>query len=212
MRTARLLTVLVLLGTFAPAPSVAKDMSGKFGIGFDQSLGGVSGINLKYFIGDFSLWITPGVDLFAPKDGDTALAFNVALAGIYNFARSDQANFGGGLRVDFGYRNKAAGDTWQVNLEVPLVAEFFFTDHFAFHLSTAIVLQFIPDTGPALEAPTSASLTKNGSNSTVTTIVTTTDGGKTTQAVTTTTTGHQGIGFSFGSGSLVGSAGFTYYF
>ncbi len=210
MRTARLLTVLVVLAAFAPASSAAKDMSGKFGIGFDQSLGGVSGINFKYFMGDFSLWVTPGVDLFAPKDGDTAVALNIALAGIYNFARSEQANFGAGLRVDFGYRNKAAGDTWQVNLEIPLVAEFFFTDHFALHLSTAIVLQIIPDTGPALSAPTAASLTKNGSSSTVTTVVTSADGK--TQTITTTTTGRQGIGFSFGSGSLVGSAGFTYYF
>jgi hypothetical protein len=199
------------------APASAKDMNGKFGVGFDQSIGGVSGVNLKYFIGDFSIWLTPGVDLFAVKDGDTAVAFGVALGGIYNFARSDAANLGAGLRVDFGYRNKAAGDTWQVGIEVPLVAEYFFTDHFALHFSTAIVIQIVPGSGPALHAPTPGGLGDQASSSTTTMHCVPDDPADPSKGSTCTTTGtaskgNEGVGFSLGAAGIAGSLGFTFYF
>jgi hypothetical protein len=197
------------------APASAKDMNGKFGVGFDQSIGGVSGVNLKYFIGDFSIWLTPGVDLFAVKDGDTAVAFGVALGGIYNFARSDAANLGAGLRVDFGYSKKAAGDTWQVGIEVPLVAEYFFTDHFALHFSTAIVIQIVPGSGPALHAPTPGGLGEQASSSTTTMHCVVTDKNTGEMDCTTTGTaskGNEGVGFSLGAAGIAGSLGFTFYF
>jgi hypothetical protein len=192
---------IVLTGLAAvllAAPAAAKDMNGKFGVGFDQSFGGVSGINLKYFIGDFALWLTPGLDLYhLGGTSSTGVKFDVGVAGIYNFARSDQANLGTGLRVDVGYMNgdsNGGSETWQVNLEIPLIGEYFLTDHFAIHLGVGLVLSITPTSGSTLavpNAPVQASATA-----------------ATAKAKPSGTS----IGFTAGAAGVMGSGGFTFYF
>jgi hypothetical protein len=184
-------TVAALAAVVALAlPASAKDMGGKFGVGVDQTLGGVTGLELKYFIGDFAVSVQPGFDIYSNKATDkTAFGLNIAIGGVYYFARSDQANLGFGAKVDMGYRNKEAGDTFQANIELPLVIEYFFTDHFAIHVATGLLFAIIPEKGAALNPPTSS--------------------GNTAKPVVSST---EGFGFSFGAGSLSTSAGATFYF
>lgn len=187
-----LVSVASIVAVLAIAmPASAKDMGGKFGVGVDQTLGGVTGLELKYFIGDFAVSLEPGFAIWSPDTGDTHFGLNMAIGGVFYFARSDQANLGFGAKVDLGYLNKAANGgtdaTFQANIELPLVMEYFFTDHFAFHIATGLLFAIVPEKGAALSVPTN-----NGG------LV----AGKTTK----------GFGFGFGGGSITSSAGFTFYF
>jgi len=189
--TARILAPTLCLAILTSGTALAKDMNGKFGVGYDQSLGGMSGLNLKYYLGDVAIWTTFGFDYFKPDPGDDRMGFAAAIGGIYNFARSEQANLGIGLRANFGFRNAGAMNgsdgSFQFNMELPLVAEFFFTDHFSIHAGTGILLVIVPAKGRSLDVDDSTS-------------------GVTSSAST------KGIGVGIGNGSLIGNAGFTYYF
>lgn len=205
-RIVRLALPLLILGVAVPV--AARDMNGKFGVGYDQSLGGVSGLNLKYHVGNVGIWGTLGFDLFKPAESDPRTAVRFAVAVLYDFARFEIVNLGVGLRADVGWRNgeavtadrrKAAGCTagtacplvtkadslWQVNLEIPLVAEIFFTDHFALHVATGLTFTILTTDDVALPQDTGR---------------------------LSTGTKEKGFGFGIGNGSLFGSAGFTVYF
>lgn len=201
----RLLVPVLLL---CAVPATARDMNGKFGVGYDQSLGGVSGLNLKYHVGNIGIWGTLGFDLFKPAESDPRTAVRFAVAALYDFARFEVVNLGVGIRADVGWRNgeavtadrrKAAGcatgtvcplvqeggSIWQVNLEIPLVAEVFFTDHFALHVATGLTFTILMTEDVALPQETGR---------------------------LSTDTKEKGFGFGIGNGSLFGSAGFTVYF
>lgn len=204
-----LLLAAVLAIVIAPGSGSARDMSGKFGIGYDQSLGGVSGINLKYHAGNFVVLGTLGFDFFKPENLDPRTAVKFALGALYNFSKSDMANAGIGIRANVGWRNGEAvtedrrnnnpdctpgtqcplvqpsDDVWQFNIEIPLMIEVFLSDHFAFSLTTGLVLSILTYDDPALAV-----------------------GGDDMA----TNTQEAGIGIGIGTGSVFGSAGFTYYF
>ena len=188
----------------------ARDMNGKFGLGYSQTMGGVSGIQFKYYVHDFVVEGTFGFDLFKPSSLDVRTGVKGAVGVIYNFARFEIANLGVGLRADIGWRNGAsvaagaigdcvakggdsaecqknnpASSVWQFNVEIPLVAELYFTDHFAINIQTGVLFTIVNSTHKALPQSTGQLATDSP---------------------------EKGFGFSFGGGSLFGSAGFTVYF
>jgi hypothetical protein len=191
------------------APAEARNMNGKFGVGYSQTLGGVSGLHLKYFVKDVLIEGTLGFDLFKPSDMDPRTSVKGAVGAFYNFARFEIANLGVGVRLDVGWRNGEAitaslrktcladgndaatckgvkgSSAWQFNLEIPLLAEVFFTDHFALNVQAGVVFTFVTNQNKALPQ-------ELGQMS--------------------TDTQEKGFGFGFGGGSLFGSAGFTVYF
>jgi hypothetical protein len=196
----------LLVGTAADA----RDMNGKFGIGYSQTLGGVSGIQLKYYVQDFVIEGTFGFDLFKPSSLDVRTGVKGSVGVVYNFARFEIANLGVGVRADIGWRNGASvgaslakacvdaggvaadcqknnpgSSVWQFNVEIPLIAELYFTDHFAVNLSTGVLFTIATSRNKALPQSTG-------------------------QQATDST--EEGFGFSFGGGSLFGSAGFSVYF
>ena len=224
-RTA-LKTTFLLFVFFTHDALLARDMSGKFGVGYQQSLGGVSGISARYWIGDFALIGTVGLDLVKLASGDTAVGLGFGVGGIYAFSVSENANLCVGVIADMGYRNKSANrrtqqectfkcpqgvsdptqctlvcqeteastekSVFQVNVEVPLVVEYFFTDSFSFHLATGIVVTIVPEKGRALDSE----IVRNGA----------------TGVGASGSSGGKEVGVHIGSGGVLGTAGFTYYF
>lgn len=180
-----LLGALMLLSGTA----MAKDLNGKFGLGYNQYLGGAQGLAVKYWIGDIGINAAIGLDFVKPDSGDSSMGFDFALGGVYNFARSDQANLGVGLIVDLGFKNKQAmggGDSsFQFNFEIPLAFEYFFSDHFAVNLATGLVIAYIPKNGSTLSAKNATGVGAGAPKD---------------------------LGIHFGAGSLFGTAGFTFYF
>jgi len=168
-------------------PAMSKDMKGRFGLGYDQSMGGVSGFTAYYWLGNFGLKGTLGFDFVIPDSGDSRMGLDFALGGIYNFAWTKDLNIGTGLVIDLSFKNKAAMGTdsaFQFGVEIPLRAEYFFSDHFAINMSTGLVFTMVP---------------KQGTPSAVAT-------------ATGTPTAPKDKVIGFGTGGLFGTAGFTVYF
>lgn len=180
----RLSGILAVLAVLVASSASAKDMSGKFGVGYDQSLGGVGGLDLSYFIGNIKLTGTISFEMFMPSVGGNTSAFAAAIGGIYQLARSENANLGVGLKIDLGYNS---GTAFQANIEIPIIAEYFFSDFFSIHAGTGILFVIVPDKGCALNVPNSANNVLAGAKK-------------------------KGFGFGIGNGSLIGNAGFTFYF
>ncbi|MEC8024376.1 MAG: hypothetical protein VX223_10610 [Myxococcota bacterium] len=201
-----IIVVLALLTLASPAS--AKDMNGKFGVGYTQTIGGVGGFSFRY-------WATRSIGLeldfglsFVNSDGDRSTTEFVAAVGLfYALVQHRSTNLLIGVRGDIGFRSQpaastpvlvadgidnqsasttseASGGILQFNLEFPLMVEYFFTDTFAINLTVGIVLIFVPDGG--------------------TTVLNTLGPG--TVAATDT------FAVGIGAGGLLGSAGFTFYF
>lgn len=189
MRKLSVTVATLAMGTMVALPAMAKDLDGRFGLGYDQSLSGVSGLTARYWIGDLGIQGILGLDFVKPDQGDSQIEFDFGLGAIYNFAKSEHANLGLGLNLDLGFANKAAmggGDSsFQFNVAIPLRGEYFLSDNFAFNASVGLVIAIVPEKGQVLGAMSA--------------------------------TGHPGaaakdIQFSLGPGNLFATGGFTYYF
>ena len=200
--------LLVLVAVLSAASAEAKDMNGKFGLGFSQTLGGVSGIDFRYWATRrFGIDTTVGVSFF-DRDSLRGVTDVRAAAGfLYSFLQSRHANLSVAARLDVAFRTVPAdrqqtvrvGDavdsteasrtlaadetTWQFNIEVPFVVEYFFSDAFSVNVAVGFVMVIVPSAGGLLES--------SGPGATVT---------------------RGEIGYGIGAGGLLGSAGFSYYF
>lgn len=185
----------------------AKDMNGKFGIGFTQTLGGVSGLGARYWATRrWGIEAVVGASLLDADALRVSTDILVAVGVFYGLIQHRHANLSIGFRVDLGIRARpnvarertsVIGDavdteggppgpaetTVQINLELPLMVEYFFSDSFSIHMAVGLVAIFVPDDGLVLE---------------------TTGAGAVSDTVD--------FGFGFGSGGLLGTAGFTFYF
>ncbi|MGM0574166.1 MAG: hypothetical protein ACQEXJ_00335 [Myxococcota bacterium] len=160
----RLAAPLLATLLLASPAAEAKDMNGKLGLGLEQSLGGVSGLTVRYWPGAaFGLMSTLGVDVTSVKEEDdsTSLATTVvsSVGFRYNFARSLHANLGTGARLAIGYRSERAarlidpeheGRVIQFIVEIPLALDFFLSDSFSVGVATGLLFVFVPDEGAAL--------------------------------------------------------------
>ena len=173
----RLMSCVVLV-TGSVAAVQAKDLNGKLGIGLEQSLGGVSGITVRYWpMRDFGILLTGGVDIVTlnkpsetSEDGETddsgskastlATSGAVSLGFVYNFAQSLHANLGIDARLALGFESAQAAKlrdpsrdsgVVQVGIEIPLVAEFFLSDNFTISVATGILVLFVPSAGATLD-------------------------------------------------------------
>ena len=132
-------TVFVLASTTASA----KDMGGKFGVGYEQNLtGSAGGLNVQYWFGNLSLGMLLGLDYFKPDSGDSTMTFNLAPHVLYAVARSNEANLNMGIRLPIGIMDPGAGDTqFGLQIELPIVGEYFFSDHFAIFGQVGLVFE-----------------------------------------------------------------------
>jgi len=146
-------STLLVLGTSTSA--VAKDLNGRFGIGLEQSLGGVSGLAVRYWpADDFGILATVGADIVTRSDFEFLSTKVVASTGfVYNFAESLHANFGAGMRFALGFAtdNQAGTDTLEFDIEIPLTAEFFLSDNFSVSVALGVLIAVVPGAGAVLD-------------------------------------------------------------
>jgi hypothetical protein len=193
-------TALLAIATLGAAPAAqAKDLQGRFGVGIEQSLAGVTGATVRYWptqtLGINAIIgarIVIGTSSGGSKDLATTL--DAALGVVYNLARSLNANLGLGARVGVGYWSKTASrlisgddtasDNVQVNIEAPqIVLEFFLSDSFSFSVATGVIWDIVPAAGPTLDVPGDEGLAKPDT-----------------------------LVINLGPGSITGSLGIVYYF
>ncbi|MCC6621597.1 MAG: hypothetical protein IT385_10110 [Deltaproteobacteria bacterium] len=148
----------------APAGAAARNMDGRFGIGLEQSLGGASGLALRYFTSEtICLAATLGVDIAVVDKGDEndVSAGVVGSAGVaFQLARGQHAHFSVGLRLAIGYRSldalrlldpEATASDVHVALELPLGLEVWLADNFSVGVATGVLVNFVPDGGAQLD-------------------------------------------------------------
>ena len=203
-----LLTVALVAATMAVSPAHAKDMNGKFGVGLTQTLGGVSGLGLRYFgTRRLAFEVDFGVS-FIDRDNERASTEVLFAAGVfYALVQHRYANLMLGIRGDVGLLTTPPNSSQtvtvseaiatqtkstttevdsaalQFNIEIPLIVEYFFSDSFAINLAVGLVIIFVPKDGAILETSGPGAVVEAGD-----------------------------IGFGLGAGGLLGSAGFTFYF
>ena len=194
--------------TLVAQPAQGKDMNGKAGVGYSQTLGGVSGVSFRYWATKrFGIETILGASLVDRADLQSSTAIKTALGVMYSFAQHRDVNLSIALRLDIGFRDsptesqssqrvaegidkekpsktaEASEATFHFNLELPLIVEYFFSDNFSVNLAVGLVFVFVPDAGAILET--------QGPGATVT---------------------RDELGIGVGAGGLLGSGGFTFYF
>jgi hypothetical protein len=190
-----------ILGLLALAPQAhAKDLEGRLGLGIEQSIGGVSGLTLRYWPSvRLGVQATVGGSFangLGEDESEVGALMGASVGILYNVSRALHANLGLGLRAAVGMRTEAmrnagvpaggelrSGDDVQVSLELPIVIEYFLSESFSVSVATGFLVVFVPSDGPVL--------TPKG------------HGGSTTPDTT---------GFAIGAGSITGSLGAVYYF
>ena len=98
------LVIFILSQLFLATNGLAKDMNGKFGLGVETSIGGVSGLHMDYFIGNVKTELTLGTNLFIPKDRtkNNQFGFYAAPGFVYVFDMNAHANLAFGAKLNLG--------------------------------------------------------------------------------------------------------------
>jgi len=122
-------TLPLAMTTMAAAqdPEGKAHVHGKFGVGGLVDSNGMSGLNFRYWISDFGLQGTVGMD-YTGKNGliDSQFGLGLSLRGLYNFARANDTNMYIGAGVSLGLI-----DFDRTLIDVVLGVEHFFTHHFS---------------------------------------------------------------------------------
>ena len=151
------LGALALVSGFGAAH--AREMDGRFGVGLEQSLGGASGIAMRYFTSEtLSLQATFGVDIVV-VDGNVSAGV-VGSAGVaLHIARGQHAHLWTGVRGTLGYRSldafkiidpTATDSDLHFALEIPLGLEVWLADNFSVGAATGILINIVPGGGAQL--------------------------------------------------------------
>lgn len=136
-------TWLLSFGILAAAATVsAKDMTGRFAVGGNQTLGEVAGINLvtqmnKMLLLDGTFGMKQVDEKDANKDDYTEWKFASHLW--LNFADFDNSNLylGAGINLDGDTRDDQEGVNFSI--ELPMRPTWYFNDHFAIFTMTGFL-------------------------------------------------------------------------
>jgi len=146
-----------LLG--APGVAHAREMDGRFGIGIEQSLGGASGLAIRYFMSEsIAIQATLGVDIVI-VDGSVSAGVVGSAGFAFQLARGQHAHLWTGLRGTLGYRSldafqiidpTATNSDLHFALEIPLGLEVWLADNFSVGAATGILVNIVPGGGAQL--------------------------------------------------------------
>ncbi len=144
------LLVAATLGLLVtPGAAQAKDLSGHFGIGVEQSLSGITGLTARYWpLDNIGFSVTFGADIVIRDEGDLdQTSIRSTFGPIFNFATSLHANIGIALRGAVAINSVFAGSTTTSvggGVEVPLHIEFFMSDSLSFSVEAGFLLWVDP--------------------------------------------------------------------
>lgn len=133
-----------------PGSAHAKDLSGHFGIGLEQSLSGVTGLTARYWpLDNIGFTVTFGADIVIRDEGDLdRTVIRSSFGPIFNFATSLHANIGVGIRgavaIDSTF-SKTTATTVAGGVEVPLHLEFFLSDSLSLSVEGGFLFWVNPD-------------------------------------------------------------------
>ncbi len=191
-----ILMITLMLALFGGTTELlAKNMHGKFGAGYSQTLLGVQGLTFGYWSSpDLQLLMTVGAGFVLDENNANTTSLLTSLGFKYVLIATKFANLSAGLRFDLAWSSRqeapsSTGDpvvstnVTQWGIEAPIEVEYFFSDSFSVFLATRVTFTMVPDGGPLL--------TQSGL-------------GKVDQV------DYKGVGL--GVGGLFGSAGFSFYF
>jgi hypothetical protein len=127
--------------------AAAKDMTGKFGVGGNSTLGGVRGLNLvmqpsKMLMVDATVdfnFLQPG----EPDDADAQTSWGVGAHAYLNFADFDNSNLFMGLGVNLSGNNSDNEEGLNLSVELPLRPTWYFNDHFAIFTQVGILVDIM---------------------------------------------------------------------
>jgi hypothetical protein len=127
--------------------AAAKDMTGKFGVGGNSTLGGVSGLNLvmqpsKMMLLDATVdfnFLQPG----EPDDADAVTTWGAAAHAYLNFADFDNSNLFMGVGVNLSGNNNDGQEGVNLSVELPLRPTWYFNDHLAIFTQTGILIDIM---------------------------------------------------------------------
>ena len=190
--TRALVIICALAGLLQTAPAAAKEMDGRLGIGLEQSLGGASGLALRYFTSDgLALAATLGVDIVI-VDGDVSAGVAASAGFMAQLARSEHAHLSVGARLTIGYRSldafkiidpTATDSDLHLAIEIPLGLEVWLADNLSVGAQTGILINIVPGGGAQLHSDGAGGNAPAGS-----------------------------VGIGIGAGSVTGTLFILYYF
>jgi hypothetical protein len=141
-----LLSAAVLVGA---AGTASADTTGKLGVGFDQMLGGATGLTGRYFAAPkLSIQAVLSYDLVDADAGSTS-EFDLGLRGLYAILQDEsfQLDLGGGLNiirssVEVGGNSES---NTKLAIELGVGPTWWATDHFALNLFMGVLIDLDAD-------------------------------------------------------------------
>lgn len=135
-------------GLLAAGPVQAKDMSGRFGLGYDQALGGISGVSGRYQIAsNFGLQGILGITSFSQDTGAGEISqtnLGVGLRGDIALAFTDTTNLSIIFGVDIFNQSVEVGgvddSSTDIAFEAGMKVEYFFNSLLSVHGEGGLVI------------------------------------------------------------------------
>lgn len=214
MRRTLAVLALALAAQLLAGPAAGKNMHGKFGTGYQQTLLSTRGLQFTYWASpQLAVQLLMGAGFVLNEDNDSTTTILASTGFKYVLYGTKFANLSIGGRLDIGWASRIltpqygkstdclaaeakdeletqcdeSSNVTQLGLEIPIEVEYFLSDAFSFNLATGATFTVVPE-GPDRD-----------------TLLLQTGGlGNPGHAE------YKGIGI--GVGSLFGHAGFTLYF
>lgn len=138
----------LVAAVLAAGPAQARDMTGRFGVGYDQSLGGITGISGRYQAArNFGIQAIFGFDTFSAETGAgdvSETTIELGLRGTIGLAFTETTNLGVIFGVDILNQSAEAGgvdsSSTDVALEAGMSVEYFFNNMLSVHGEGGLVI------------------------------------------------------------------------
>lgn len=151
MRTFAVMLSVVGLVALSASPASAKDLTGRFGLGYDTNLPGTAGalnaVSGRYWVNkQIGIQGELGYTTFSPKGGKSSTGLGLGVGGMYSFVDETNMHVYGAAALAFGQApvTTATGldEKSAIGLNLGIGTEFFFADLPNLGFSTGVGLTY----------------------------------------------------------------------